>query len=195
MSEPLKVFITYSHVNRDAKKELIKRLAVMRQQGMITIWHDNEILPGDKWREDVSNNLSSSDILLYLVSAPSLASENCNKELGKALVSNIRVIPIILEDCDWKHHKLSGYEVLPEKGKPISEWTHESKAWQNVVEGIRRVIDKKQAETSVSHSAQRETLLEWVFQQGNFLMMIGQFNNAIEAYSHIIEIIEHEQNK
>ena len=38
----------------------------------------------------------TSDLLLYLVSAYSLASENCNKELGIALDEKITVIPIIL---------------------------------------------------------------------------------------------------
>ena len=52
----------------------------------------------------------------------SLASKNCNKELAKALKSHIKVIPIILEHCDWQHHQLSDFEVLPLKGKPITKW-------------------------------------------------------------------------
>ena len=48
MSESLKVFITYSHRDKAAKNTLIDRLAVMEQQDLITIWHDNEILPGDR---------------------------------------------------------------------------------------------------------------------------------------------------
>ena len=94
MSEPLKVFITYSHQDTDAKDKLIECLAVMRQQELVTFWNDNEILLGDDWRDDISKNLNDSDILLYLVSAASLASENCNKELGIALKKNIRPIPI-----------------------------------------------------------------------------------------------------
>ena len=93
-------------------------------------------LPGDEWEKDISNNLDSSDILLlYLVSAASLASKNCNKEFAGALKANIRVIPIILENCDWENHQLSRFEVLPHKGKPISKWDHESDGWQNVVDG------------------------------------------------------------
>ena len=185
MSEPLKVFITYSHENPDAKDQLITRLAVMVQQGLITIWHDNEILPGDEWYEDISNNLAVSNMLLYLVSASSLASENCNKELAEALDEKIRVIPIILESCDWLNHQLSDFQALPDKGKPINEWQPESKGWQNVVDGIRKVVGEMQTQTS--DSAQQETLPEWIFQQGNFLMVIGQISKAIEAYSHVIK--------
>ena len=182
MSEPLKVFITYSHKDPQQNDELKTRLAVMEKEGKIELWDDNEILPGDEWYKDISSNLADSDLLLYLVSATSLASKNCNKELTEVLNSKIRVIPIILEDCDWQHHQLSNFQALPDKGKPINEWQPESKGWQNVVDGIRKVVDKMQA------SSQKEILLEWVFQQGNFLIMLRQIDKAIEAYSHAIKL-------
>ena len=183
MSEPLKVFITYSHKETAEKDQLITRLAVMIRQELITIWNDNEILPGDDWREDISQNLNDSDILLYLVSAASLDSENCNKELSEALNVDRKVIPIILEDCDWQNHQLKDPEALPDKGKPINEWQPESKGWQNVVKGLRRVVDEMQPQAS--DSTQQET--EWIFQLGNFLVMIGQIDKAIEVYSHVIK--------
>ena len=143
MSKPLKIFITYSHINTEAKDKLITCLTVMKCEGLISIWHDNEILGGDKWREEIfSTNLPNSDILIYLVSADSLASENCNKELSEALKRGIRVIPIILEHCDWLHHQLSSFEVLPHKGTPIIKWDDESEGWQNVVSSIRIVISR-----------------------------------------------------
>ena len=186
MGEPLKVFITYSHEDTGSKDKLRQCLAVMENKGLITIWHDNEILPGDKWYEDISRNLADSNILLYLVSTSSLASKNCNKELGEALSGEIRVIPIILEDCDWQNHQLSDVQALPDKGKPINEWQPESKGWQNVVASLRKVVGKMR--TKASDSDLKETLPEWVFQQGNFLMMLGQSHKAIEAYSHAIEL-------
>ena len=108
MSKPLKTFITYARENRAAKNKLITYLKGMQREGLISIWHDNEIIAGDKWREEIfSTNLPNSDLLLYLVSASSLDSENCNRELGIALEEDIRPILIILEDCDWKNYKVS----------------------------------------------------------------------------------------
>lgn len=94
MSKPLKIFVTYSHENTEAKDELITHLAVMKREGLISIWHDNEITAGDTWRDAIFSNLDDSDILLYLVSAYSLASENCNKELAAALNADIRLFQL-----------------------------------------------------------------------------------------------------
>ena len=180
--------------DKKEKDRLITCLAVMKREGLISIWHDNEMLGGDKWRDEIFNNLDDSDILLYLVSAKSLESENCNKELTAALSPNIRVIPIILEDCDWKNHQLSEFQALPDKGKPINdinEWNPESKGWQNVVDGIRKVIKGMQSQTRPSPTITPEeikSLSDSTVQKGNFLMMLKQIDDALKAYSRAIEL-------
>ena len=189
MSNPLKVFITYSHKDLQRNTELKMRLAVMEAEGKIELWDDNKILPGDEWEKDISENLGESDILLYLVSATSLASKNCNKELAEVLSPNIRVIPVVLEACDWENHQLSCFEALPHKGKPINEWRPQSKGWQNVVEGIRKVVDAMQSQVDSPPGMPEEELrVESAFQQGNVLMMLKQTDEAIERYSHAIKL-------
>ena len=191
MSKQLKGFITYSHKDATAKNELRERLAVLEQKNELTTWHDGEITAGDEWYEDISKNLAGSDILLYLVSAASLASKNCNKELAEALTADIKVIPIILEHCDWMQHQLSDFEVLPLKGKPISKWEDPSEAWQNVVDGIREAINNMQVQAKPSvhiTPEEMETLSNVKLQQGNFLMMLGQMDLAIATYSRAIEL-------
>ena len=187
-----KAFITYSHNDKEERKELRTRLAVMENNGEIKLWDDNEILPGDEWYKDIADNLANSDILLYLVSATSLASKNCNKELAEALNTDTRVIPIILEACDWENHQLSCFEVLPDKGKAVNEWTPESKGWQNVVEGIRKTIHNIQGlEGASSTISEKELSAEIAFQHGNVLMMFGQIDIAIKTYSHAIKLNSH----
>ena len=124
-----------------------------------------------------------------LTSAHSLDSENCNKELASALNAEIRVIPIILENCDWLNHQLSDFQALPDKGNPINKWQPESEGWQNVVDGIRNTVDEMQTQAkSSSESVQIKRLAGWVLQQGNFLLMLKEINMAIEAYSHAIDL-------
>ena len=169
MSNPLKIFITYAHKNKEAKDTLIECLAVIKKDGLISIWHDNEILPGDKWREEIfSTHLPDSDILLYLVSRASLDSENCNKELAGALNFKIRVIPIILESCDWQNHQLSDFQALPDGVVPINQWDHEDEGWQNVVDGIRKVVDKMQSQTDSTSGVFEDELLAELHSKATF---------------------------
>ena len=188
----IRLFITYSHKDVKARDQLITYLAAMKREGLINIWHDNEILPGDRWRDSISKNLAEADILLYLVSDNSLASENCNRELAEALNANVRVIPIILESCDWLNHQLSGFQVLPDKGKPINVWENENEGWQSTFAGIRKVIHQMQAQVvSSSDVSQEEVLLELEYERGNFLMLLGKTESAIKAYSDAIELNPH----
>ena len=186
MSKPLKVFITYSRKDSAAKDKLISFLADMKREQLISIWEDTKIVPGDSWYNTISKRLADSDILLYLVSANSLASENCSKELAEALTRNIRAIPIILESCDWSDHQISNFMVLPDKGIPIVEWIAVNKGWQNVINGIRKVIEEMQSRKYTSSD-----VAELEFQRGNVLFMVGQLDMAIEAYSKSIDLKPH----
>ena len=189
MGKPLKVFITYSHKNTAEKDKLITCLALLKREGIISIWHDNEILPGDKWRDAIFRNLADSDLLLYLTSAYSLESENCNKELALALNAEIRVIPIILESCDWLNHQLSDFQALPDKGLPITKWDDQSDGWQNVVDGIRKTINNFQSQADPFSGISEEVLrAASEFHRGNVQQLLGQLETAIEAYSQSIAL-------
>ena len=189
MSKSLKIFITYAHKDKAAKDKLVACLGVMEKEGEIKLWDDNEIRPSDEWYKKISKSLNASDILCYLVSAASLASENCNRELAEALSAKIRVIPIILERCDWLNHQLSDFQALPAEGKPISEWFPDRMGWQNVAESIQGTIGKIQIQVEApSRTSEKKLRAELAFQQGNVLMMLEQINRAIEVYSHAIEL-------
>ena len=190
MNKPLKVFITYSRKDREAKHRLIRSLAVMKRQGLIEIWHDEKILGGDRWQEEIfSIHVPTSDLLLYLVSAESLASENCYKELEIALKKGIRVIPIIFADCDWKNDQLSDFQGFPDNGLPITKWNNESEGWQNVVDGIRKTISKLESQANPSFGGTEKDLqAELAFERGNIRLLREELDEAIEAYSQSIDL-------
>ena len=190
MSNPLKVFITYSRRDEEAKDKLITHFAVMLRQRLIEIWHDNEIYGGDRWQEEIfSRHLPSSNMLLYLVSANSLASEDCRRELEIALSREIRVIPIILAACDWENDRLSDFQSFPNNGTPINEWEPEDPGWKDVVEGIREVVGEMQPQTDPGPNISEERLqAETLFGNGNILVTLGQLDDAIRVYSRAIDL-------
>ena len=191
MNKPLKVFITYARTDKVAKDKFIKALSVMKREGLIEIWHDTEVLGGDRWQHEIfSTHLPTSDLLLYLITIESLASKNCYEEFEVALEKKIRVIPIILSDCDWEgDQQLSDFQVFPDDGKPINEWVPESKGWQNAVKGIRKTVENMLSQSEpASGVSEKDIEAEVVFQHGNLLLKLGKMDMAIAAYSLAIEL-------
>jgi len=138
-------FISYSHADEKAVDRLHKHLAMLQREGEIRAWSDHKLLPGAKLDPEISGALDKSGLFLALVSPDFLASNYCyEKEFQRALqlteAGKMRIVPIILEPCDWRASPLSQFMALPKDGKPISEWTNQNNAFLDVVTGLRRVI-------------------------------------------------------
>ncbi len=152
----IKVFFSYSHNDETDRNELEKHLAVLKRQGVIETWYDRRILAGSGLDNEVDQNLVESNLILLLVSPDFLASDYCySKEMQKAFEMRARgiawVIPIILEHCDWKNTPLKVLLACPQDGKPISDYPNPNKAFNEIAQEIRRVIDEiseKQTKTS-----------------------------------------------
>jgi len=142
---PARVFISYSHSDEKALERLHKHLAMLRRDGSIDAWFDHAILAGAELGKIIESELDASDVFLALVSPDYLASNYCyEKEFEHALrrsrAGTMRLIPIILEPCDWLSSPLSEFMALPKDGKPISEWTNANNAYLDVVTGIRKSV-------------------------------------------------------
>jgi hypothetical protein len=140
-----RAFISYSHRDEKSLDRLHTHLAMLRRDTLIAAWYDREILAGAEIDREVATNLAGSDLFLALLSPDFLASNYCyEKEMQVALQrheeGSLRVIPIVLEPCDWKSSPLAKLKALPKDGKPISIWTNENVAYLNVITELRRLL-------------------------------------------------------
>jgi hypothetical protein len=160
MSEPIKIpikvieiYISYSHSDKRLMEELERHLKALEQQFIIKIWHDGMLLAGQEWQLEINKHLNSSQIILMLVSRDYLASEfTMDVELRRALERHergeARVIPIILADSDWLKTPLGKLLALPSFGKPVNNWEDREEAFEDIVKGIKRVIEELPGESS-----------------------------------------------
>jgi hypothetical protein len=136
---------------------------MLRRQGAIDAWYDREILAGGSIDSEIDANLADSDIFLALVSPDFLASKYCyEREMAKAIKrhddGSLRVIPIIVEPCDWTSSPLGALKALPKDGKPISTWANQNVAYVDIVEELRRIVDRpNQKATPPATSNKRES--------------------------------------
>lgn len=141
-----KIFFSYSHKDDAIRNELEKHLSILKRQNLIETWHDRRILAGQDLEKEIDQNLMDSDLILFLVSPDFLASDYCySKEMQKTLERQKKglcwVIPIILDHCDWHHTPLKNLRACPHDGKPVSEYPNQNKAFNEIVQDIRNVIE------------------------------------------------------
>jgi hypothetical protein len=142
----MKAFISYSHGDEAALELVHKHLVMLKREGLIEGWHDRAILAGDPVHDAIAKELDSCDLFLPLVSPDFLNSSYCyDKEMVRAMERHvdgtIRVVPIIVEPCDWATSPLGQFKALPKDGKPISEWTNRNSAGLNIATELRRLAE------------------------------------------------------
>jgi hypothetical protein len=160
-TKAVKIFYCYARKDKSLRDELEKHLAALERSGRVITWHDRKILAGTEWKKEISNQLDTSDIILLLVSPSFIHSDYCYSiEMQRALERHragaVQVIPIILRPCDWKTMPIHALQALPEDGRPISHWRNRDDAFQNVVKGIRQVIDAFYYKSSYREESDRE---------------------------------------
>jgi hypothetical protein len=146
----VKAFISYSHKDGHALERLHTHLAVLRRDGQIKAWFDRNILAGDELDREIEEQLESCELFLLLVSPDFLASDYCyEREMARALerhdAGEARVVPIIVQPCDWLASPLKKLKALPRDGRPVSEWTNQNNAFVDIVAELRRILVQDEA--------------------------------------------------
>ena len=146
-NKKIKLFISYSHKDEYFKDKLETHLASLKRQNTIESWHDRKIIAGTVIENEVNENIYLADLILFLISSDFIASDYCySKEVDLAIKlykrNKIKIIPIIIRDCDWKELPFGNLLALPKDGIPIANWENEDTAFLNIIEGIKKIINE-----------------------------------------------------
>jgi hypothetical protein len=146
--QPIKIYIIYAPEDADALQSLDLQLSPLCRIGLLKVWSNTNILPGQHSEDEIKMQLQSADIILLLISGHFLASDYIHQtELKDAYFrhesDNAIIIPIIVRPCLWKDDLIvKQFKVLPSDENPIfsPSWQDANEAMVNVVEGIKRVL-------------------------------------------------------
>jgi O-acetyl-ADP-ribose deacetylase (regulator of RNase III) len=144
-SRAVSVFVSYSHVDDQLRKELGKHLSVLERQGIITSWYDRMIGAGTEWEGMIDFHLNDARVILLLISADFIASQYCyDVELKRALARHDErqalVIPIILRAVSLKGTPFAKLQALPKDAKPVVTWADRDSAFVDITDGLRNAI-------------------------------------------------------
>ncbi|HEV7350952.1 TIR domain-containing protein [Telluribacter sp.] len=143
---PLKVFISYSHKDREVKRELENYLASYKDQ--LVILSDDLVSSGSNWEQAIKDLRSETDVFLLLVSESYLSSTPVNKlELphivDRSTKSFAYTIPVILQQCNWQQKDFSKFQSLPKSGPPLEHSESKDAAYYEVVDALLSIRQLK----------------------------------------------------
>jgi hypothetical protein len=144
---PIKIFFCYAHEDEALLIRLKSHLKPLERQGIIETWYDREIGAGAEWEKEISQRLSTAQIILLLVSPDFMNSEYCyGTELKRALEKHKRgeaqVIAVIGRPVYWQG-LLGQLQVLPKDALPVTDptWYDQDRALYNVTEGLYKAAN------------------------------------------------------
>lgn len=123
---PTKVFISSASADRDLRDRLRKHLNVLAGQSKIDIWDDSQIAGGDSWRETLNRKVNEAQIVILLLSADFLTSDEVvNAQLPRLLERHeqegLTLYPLVLKPCTWSLVPwLERMSIRPLNGQPIT---------------------------------------------------------------------------
>lgn len=141
------IFISYSHVDEEYRQRLDTHLSMLRREGLIELWTDRRIEPGDEWDHRIRSELETADIIILMVSPEFIASNYCwDVEVTRAMerheAREAVVIPVIVRVCDWHSAPFAKLQALPAEAKPIKKWPDLDEAYQSITDGLKKVLSQ-----------------------------------------------------
>jgi formylglycine-generating enzyme required for sulfatase activity len=146
---PVTLFYSYSHADEALRNELADHLVPLERAGLIEVWHDREMLPGDTVDDEIARKLQAVDIVLALISPSFIKSSYCyDIEFKNAIERHrrgeARVVPVVLRPCQWQLTPLKDLLALPTDGKAVTTWPNRDDAFNDVARGLARLAQTMQ---------------------------------------------------
>jgi hypothetical protein len=142
----ISIFYACSSSKEDLQlqEEIGKQLGFLRKQKLIDEWHSGKLEAGAEREAETRRRLENAQVILLLVSADLLASEDDSiivRAMERHREGTAIVVPVILRPVEWQETAFNGLVALPDEGRPITSWSNRDDAFLSVAKGIRKIIE------------------------------------------------------
>jgi predicted acylesterase/phospholipase RssA len=104
---PREIFISYAHEDREWLERVLRYLRPELSAGQVTIWSDQEIAAGDRWRREIEQAIGRARVALLLVTPALLGSQFVAENELPALISATKHRGTVLM---WAHVRPATYQ-------------------------------------------------------------------------------------
>jgi len=119
------VFICYSREDKRLKEKVVNHLSVLGKQGLLDVWDDQRIGAGQDWFAKIQEAMQRARVAILLISHNFLTSnfilrEELPKLLERREEEGMRIVPVLLSDCDWQAVDwLAAMQMRPDPKVPL----------------------------------------------------------------------------
>ena len=191
----VKIFIAYSPEDNTCSLEIQKGLAILKRRKQIEFF-DQQTSPRGERLQSLTSALESADIALLILSNNFIASEECyemeTQALALAKSQDLKLIPILYNDCEWTESDLSKYQPLPRNQKFISNWQNQDVAFTEISREISTLI-KSQSARSTS-TAKTRIKLDANFAEMKLEISNNRLRNVLDQLIELTASLPKENN-
>lgn len=141
--DPVTIFLSYSHVDEDYKKEMMITLNPLIAQKKIVVWDDRQIIASQDWNQEITAKLNQAELVICLLSRNFLNSSYCvETEVSEAIQQQKYVLPVLLRSCAWLEYPfLARNQAIPRDNKSIASFKDQDEVYQIIFEEIKRLAE------------------------------------------------------
>jgi len=139
--------VLYHEDDNEFKSKLRDHLSVLERDRIISIWDTALIFAGAELSKEINKHLELADIVLFLVSSSSIASQQLwDNELKIVFYrqqnEELILIPIKARAFDLGGSGLEKYKILPPNGQPIDSWGKDETPYVEIKKEIARICEE-----------------------------------------------------
>jgi hypothetical protein len=144
----VEIFCSYSHKDEALRQEFETYVNILKQFGLIQLWTDQQIVPGQFWDKVIDEHLNRADIIVLLISPDFVTSEYCRgKEMARAKERAEReeafVVPILLRPCPLlERYWFAKLQMVPKDARPLTLWSNRDEAWSDVTVRLNQTLEQ-----------------------------------------------------
>jgi pSer/pThr/pTyr-binding forkhead associated (FHA) protein len=144
----LKAFCSYSHRDEELRNDFAPYLGILAREGLIRVWHDRKIPPGDDWAGNIDEELNTADLVLLFISADFIESHYAyDVEMKRALelhdARKAKVVPVLLRPTPLGGGlPFERLQMIPRDRKAITTWPNRDQAWSAVTSELRELAQR-----------------------------------------------------
>ena len=97
---PVQLFLSYASEDQALAERFIEHLGPLKRLGVVSLWHAGLVSAGEHWGSAIERHLAEAQLVVFLISASFLASEQSQREVDIAIDKRRReeatVVPVIV---------------------------------------------------------------------------------------------------